>query len=259
MSDIERRQTQLKAIAIARNILNEFARARTLCGSDLRKRLGLAYATSHRYLGALVTAGFLERHEDKRDGKIFYSLGPFARLIGSRAISNTSVTQEAGPIMVRLRDELDQTVLLAIWTEHGAVIIDWLESSQPVIVNVRIGSILPLSRSSTGLLFAAFLPRSRYSQLLDEEVAGSDVAFARDEYNLCLEAIRQRGFSRVSGDLVSGIGAFSAPIFSRSGELVASLTTLGLSPGFDISWESREASATVSAANELSTRLGFNC
>lgn len=226
---------------------------RPLVLTDIIQALELAPPTAHRYLAALVEAEFLKKESETKR----YSLGPLAGLIGTTAICHSSVVQEARVFMGRLLADLDQTVLLSIWTERGATIIDWLDPSRPVIVSVRIGSTLPLLRSATGRLFAAYLPYSRYSGLLDEELRGSVETPSRLEYPALLENIRRARISRVNGDVMDKVGAFAAPVFNRSGEIIAALTVLGIVPDFNVAWDSREACALTAATSELSLRFGF--
>jgi DNA-binding IclR family transcriptional regulator len=62
-------------------------------------------------------------------------------------------------------------VFLAIWGNHGPTIVRWEESSEPVTLNVRVGSVMPLVTSATGRAFAAFMPWERIKQLLGKELA----------------------------------------------------------------------------------------
>ncbi len=252
MSD--RRDSPIQTISVAGRILRHFARAqRPLSLTDVNDALGLRPPTTHRYLAALVEAEFLHKDAETRR----YILGSLSALLGTSAISRSSLTQEAIPFMGRLRAELDQTVILSIWTERGATIIDWMDPSRPVIVSVRIGSTLPLLRSATGRLFAAFLPRARYARLLDEELRLGEGGPSLLEFETLLADIRASRISRVNGDVVERIGAFAAPVFSRGGELIATLTVLGIVPSFNSAWESDEARAVATAASELSLRFGF--
>ena len=54
-----------------------------------------------------------------------------------------------------LRDRIGETVVLAVWGERGATVIALEDSAQPVTLNVRVGSILPLGNSAVGRVFAA--------------------------------------------------------------------------------------------------------
>jgi len=59
--------------------------------------------------------------------------------------------------------------------QKGPVVFALEESSRPVFMNVRVGSILPLLTSATGRVFAAFLPEAAVHDLLAMEGSGAQI------------------------------------------------------------------------------------
>ena len=107
----------------------------------------------------------------------------------------------AGESLDELRDQLGHSVFLAIWANHGPTIVRWEEGTQPVIVNVRVGSVLPLMRSATGRVFLCWLPSALTAPILETEKAN-----ARDVERL-QQATRARGLGSVEGDLLAGVAS----------------------------------------------------
>ena len=175
--------------------------------------------------------------------------------IGLAALSGLDVMRFAGEALVGLRDAIDETVLLAVWGNRGPVVVRWEEASRLVTTNVRAGSVMPLLNSSTGRVFAAFLPESQTRAMVAEETARAP-ALAKD-FNAVLDETRERGLGRVDGDLLPGVAALSAPVFDHQNDLVAVISALGPQGQFDAAWDGKMAQALSQAAAGLSRRLGY--
>jgi DNA-binding IclR family transcriptional regulator len=228
------------------------ARARTpLSLSDLAAAAGMAPAKAHRYLVSLIRAGMVE--QDRASGR--YRLGAAALTIGLAALSALDVMRFAGEALERLRDAIDETVLLAVWGNRGPVVVRWEEASRPVTTNVRPGSVMPLLNSSTGRTFAAFLPETLTRAMIAEETAQAPAL--ADGYAGVLAQTRAHRMGRVDGDLLPGVAALSAPVFDHQRELVAVITALGPQGSFDADWEGPVAAALKAATAALSRRLGY--
>lgn len=81
-----------------------------------------------------------------------------------------------------------------------------------VTVVTQMGSVLPLLTSSTGLVFAAYLPERETLELRDRELAA--LQQRADDYQAVLAGIRERGLHHVHGLLMPGVDALSAPVFT---------------------------------------------
>ena len=230
---------------------------------DLAAAAGMAPAKAHRYLASFVRIGMVARDEDT--GR--YAVGPLAVRLGLAGLERHDVLRVAQRRLARLRDLIDQSVALAVWTEQGPMIVRWLAANQPVSASLREGATMPLTRSATGRVFAAFGGSSRLPALIEQELrqnasAGLVPARAAD-FQPLIERVRVRGMARVQGDLVGGIDAIAAPLFAREGELAASVVALGHSGRFDARWSGPVAHALAtwsqSVGNEagLATRVGL--
>src|SRR3954447_13532487 len=218
---------------------------------DVAARAHMAPAKAHRYLVSLIRAGLAE--QDRESGR--YRLGPFALALGLSALGSLDVIKLGAEEILELRAQTDETVLLAIWGNKGPVVARWEESTRPVATNVRAGWVMPLANSATGRLFAAYLPTALTAPLLKAEFARTPEA--KHGYAERLEEIRERGLSRVQGDLLRGVASVAAPVFGHGGGIVAVIAALGPQGGFDVAWEGPIAIAVKRAARQLSGRLGY--
>ena len=213
---------------------------------DLAAAAGMPPAKAHRYLVSLIRAGLAE--QERESGR--YRLGPLALELGMAALRSVDVLHLGGEVITDLRNEIDETVLLAIWGNMGPVVARWEESSRPVATNVRAGWVMPLANSATGRCFAAYLPPSVTTPLLKLKTS------ERKRYAARLKEIRAHGLSRVEGDLLHGVASVAAPVFRHDGAIVAVIASLGPQAAFNVAWDGAIARATKAAAKRLSARLG---
>ena len=217
---------------------------------DIAAGAGMPPAKAHRYLVSMIRSGLAE--QDRESGQ--YRLGPLALELGMAALRDIDILKLGGEAITDLRAATDETVLLAVWGNKGPVVVRWEESSRPVATNVRAGWVMPMENSATGRLFAAHLPAAVTAALLKAEFAHRPAERAR--YDALLEDIRKRGLARVNGDLQNAISAFAAPVFGRTGRIVAVIAALGPQGAFDLAWTGPIARAVRDAGERLSVRIG---
>lgn len=227
--------------------------------AELARRAGMPAAKAHRYLAGYVSAGLVV--QDPATGR--YDLGPFALHLGLAAIRRLDVVAAAEPLMEALRDEIDETVSLAVWTSRGPTLVRWVSGMAAMTININPGTVLPVTSSSNGQLFAAYLPESATRALVDEELARAAAAPPvagrprdRAELDALLREVRRAGLSSVSGVVLRGISSISVPIVGHAGTLLATLTVVGLESVFDSAVTGAPALALRRAGDELSRRMG---
>jgi DNA-binding IclR family transcriptional regulator len=106
-------QIGVQSVEIAGHLLKTLA---TMDGpqtlSALSATAGLPPAKAHRYLVSLIRSGFIE--QSASDGR--YDFGGAARLIGRVAMNRLDVVRIGTSLLSKLRDDLQETVFLGMWT-----------------------------------------------------------------------------------------------------------------------------------------------
>jgi DNA-binding IclR family transcriptional regulator len=215
---------------------------------DVARLSRLHPSKAHRYLVSLIRTELVE--QDPTSGR--YGVGPLGMALGLAGLRNVDVVRAATAELPALRDEIDETVLLALWSSHGPVVFRLEESRRPVYMNIRVGSVLPLLRTATGLIFTAFLPADRTHALLDAEGKPANDATLQ----AVLAEVRSRRLARVTGDLVPGVNAVAAPVFDEKGQVAAVIGALGRTEELDADFDGPVAGALARAAERISRRLG---
>ena len=221
---------------------------------DLAAAAQMPPAKAHRYLVSFARLGLIEQQADTG----LYDLGSFALEMGLSALARLEPVTLSAPTLSELREETGQTVALAVWANHGATIVRWLGANAPVSASLRVGGVMPLTRSATGLCFLSFMPPESTSAFIKRELAENQrsglAPTSRGEVDQLIAQTRRRGFTRTS-DFIPGIAGVAAPVFDHSGDMILALVALGYSKPFEAGLESI-AGATVRKAQELSKRLG---
>jgi flavin reductase (DIM6/NTAB) family NADH-FMN oxidoreductase RutF/DNA-binding IclR family transcriptional regulator len=179
-------------------------------------------------------------------------------------IARLQAVRVATRALAELSDELDETLGLGVWGNHGPTIVRWEESRQPVSDNLRTGLVLPVTTSATGLAFAAWLPPALSEPFIGcEDAAPGDALPSKRHAELPsrLAQIRQQGFVRLVGTddfsdwYGSRISALSVPVFSPDGAMVLALTAIGAADRLDCSDTGPVVKGMRRCAETLTQRL----
>lgn len=249
----------IQSIEIGSRLLRVLASTgQALMLKDLAKDAGMAPAKAHRYLVSFIRAGLVE--QSPYTGR--YDLGSFALELGLSSLARLDPVRLSDPVLDDLCEKIEETVALAVWGTHGPTIVRLVEPSSTITITLRAGTVLPLTRSATGRVFAAFGQSPAIRKALDAEIREmaesrtTTIASVRAEIDPTLSEIRSHGIARASGSLTPGINGFSAPVYDFTGNMIAAITTLGSVGHFDDAWISPIASIVREAAAALSQRLG---
>lgn len=207
--------------------------------SELSASTELPRSKTHRYLQALMASGFIEQDASTEA----YRLGAESLSLGLAALASIDVVTAAIAPIAALNAAVNETVLLAIWANHGATVVHVKEPLRRVTVVTRVGSVLPLLSSASGLVFAAYLPK--------DDICRDAAAERR------LRVVRQRGLAAIQGLLFPGIDAIAAPVLDASGRIAAALTVLGPTTSFDVSLTGNVAKQLADTAAAISARMGY--
>jgi DNA-binding IclR family transcriptional regulator len=245
----------VQSVGIAATILKALAAAGgVLPLKHLAAATGMPRAKVHRYLSSLRNSGLIT--QDPETGH--YAIGSAAVTIGLVGLGRLSPIRQLNEALPRLRDRVNETVTAAIWGDTGPTIIAMEESDHVVTMNVRIGSVLPLTTTAIGQVFLAYLPDSQTQHLVAAERASAKSSqLPGQDLAPLLADIRERRLSRARGVLIPGVDAVAAPVFDVRGKLVAVMCVVGRSSGVQCNWSAPVVRTLDQAARSLSRQLGF--
>jgi DNA-binding IclR family transcriptional regulator len=180
----------------------------------------------HRYLASFLASGLARQDPDTR----LYALGPLAMRLGLAALSSYQPLRDAMALQHELRDRLDETMVLSVWGTQGPTVVHIADSSQPIIMTMRVGAVLPILQTASGLAFAACLPLYFTEPLIRTALNAEDKSnlLARDfaAIGRLITQVRKQGYAFNEGHLMPGVSAVAFPLIDRTTTLVAVLAVM---------------------------------
>jgi DNA-binding IclR family transcriptional regulator len=223
----EPRYGGVKSIDFLCRLLDAMSRRDTSALKELAQDTSTQSAKLHRYLTSLVRGGLVAQDPITRR----YPLGPLAFQVGLRSIRSHDPLKTAMQVQVLLRDRLDETTVLCVWSPQGPTVIRVEESSKPILMTIRVGALLPVLATATGLVFAAHLPRQLTRELIDAELphtadrTGSPLHTLKD-VETELEIVRRQGFAVNNEYLMRGVSAVAIPVFNFQEQLTGVISVI---------------------------------
>lgn len=229
---------------------------RSMMLKDIAAAAEMPASKAHRYLVSLIRAGLVE--QDPMTSR--YDLGPFALNIGLVAIDRLDRIRLGLAAIAALRDEINETTALAVWSDGGPVIVRWERPRRPITVNVVTGTVLDPLTSASGRVFTAWLPKETSHRLIERYLKAGQLApdmQSRGEVEARLAGVRTDGYAGVSGyHRISGVEALAAPVFNFKHEISLAMLVVGVKGMFDMAPDGPVVASLKRAAGELSLRLG---
>ncbi|WP_181350467.1 IclR family transcriptional regulator [Thalassobacillus sp. CUG 92003] len=217
----------------------------------LANETGLYKSQLYRYLNSFVHMGVLTRTSEDTPR---WSLGPELISLGSAAFDGIDIAREAAPELIKLRNQVNETVALSIWREDGPFFVRVESSNKLMNVGLKTGSYVPLY-TATGNIFRAFLPKDKTQDLYEEEVDKQNINSV--SYDKDIERVRNNMFSVSRSRFIPGVVAISTPIFYSGKKLAGAISIVGVSAEERIDIESNVVKSLFSSAQQVSEKLGY--
>ncbi len=253
-------QQGIQSIEVGADLLQVLANATgPLALKDLAARAHMSPSKAHKYLVSLARCGMTR--QDRVSG--YYDLGPLALRMGLAALNRRNAIRLASEAAIDFNQQHDLTVMVTIWTPRGPIVIALHNSSQLVVGNVSVGSILPVLRSASGRVFLAYLAPHMTQGVLAREMRvtakrNGSSGPSRKEIEQLVARVRSLKAGWTKDDLVIGLNALAGPVFDHQGAIVASLTVLDNTEAVDIDSPRSILPELLNATNEISRQLGFD-
>lgn len=252
-SDSEQRGIQ--SVEVSAVILKALAQSdRAMSLKKLSDAIEMPPSKAHRYLASFVRAGLVR--QDAASGE--YDLGLETLRIGLSALARVDIIDRADESMRALTEQLDLTSLLTVWGPHGATLVRWRRTAQPLVTSLGLGAIFPLTQSATGHIFLAYSPSGLINDVLKKELAANrrrassnNAPTTKKEVDALIAKIRRAGCAYVDSSFIPGLRATAAPILDSQNEVAAAVTLMGTDQSL-ITPESEPFSALKSACEKLS-------
>jgi len=219
---------------------------------------GLSKSTAFRIVVNLLEGQYLTQVEQG------YWLGLKLLRLGALVEDKLDLKSVAQPFLARLRDQVNETVHLAVLDDEWRVVyLDKLSSRQSIgIMMSRVGITTPMYCTGLGKAMVAFHSDDKVGQWLsNHSLERYTDATITDAEQLARELgqVRDRGYSTDNGEHEEHVRCIAAPIRNRRGQVVAALSVAGPDTRMPMPLiGSPLAAQVVKTAQAISDALGYS-
>ena len=246
----------LKSLGKLMRVLDCFSlRDRALPLAEIARRTGLPKSTAHRLAASLRAGGLLDQDAEGER----YRLGLKLYALGSTVLANMELHREARPFVEALARLSGQTVHLAVFDGHHAVVVQHAAAGPDGALAGGFIETAPAHSTGVGKALLAYQPEAAVARVIEAGLARFTETTLTDPAALraALAEIRARGFATDSEEHQPGLACVAAPIRDHAGRVVAAISASG--PVWRFPAERREAmvAAVCRSAAEVSAALGW--
>lgn len=200
-------QTISRAFAVLRLFRD---RGTDLGVGQIAKDLELNLSTAHRIVRALVAEGYLAQNEESER----YYLGTGALLLGQAAHRNFGL-DVVYPVLQNLAAQTGESVNLGVLADNVAIVVERIESAQPLRFTQPPGTRVVLHASSMGKALLAFnddVQRKALRGVSKLQKQTPKTHATAKNLRADLEAIRARGWSTDDEESTLGVRCVGAAV-----------------------------------------------
>lgn len=207
-------QTLLRGLDVIEAVSNQ-----ALSISDIAKKTGITYATTHRIVSVLM-----QRHYLKPDGTKGYALGRKVLELGFQAFHQTTLTRVAHPFLEQLAQDTLDTVHLARVEGDSVIYLDKISSQRSVEISSRIGGRKPLISTGVGKALILDWSENEWAALYQRSEALLREKMTQAQWLALMRAYAQGGYSFDLGEDAQSIRCVAAPVRDGSRKIVAAIS-----------------------------------
>ncbi|MBB6123430.1 IclR family transcriptional regulator [Sphingobium subterraneum] len=225
--------------------------------TEIAKHLGLTRSSVFRLIYTLRHMGFLEASPDTKE----FMLGPRVLNIGFAYLSSKDIIEISRSELERLRDDTGISTHLAIRDGREVLYLNCVQNRSGFLSNLNVGARLPAYATPMGWLLLSELSAKDIRKLYESVKFQKLSEQTPDTLEALLIRVGEaaaRGYVISRGILEHGGSSVSAPVYSRSGDVVGAIDISGPDTAFDLSaLDTRYVEAVVNAARQISRKLGY--
>lgn len=223
--------------------------------TEIAATLGYPRSSLHSLLATLAASGWVELDPLSRR----YTLGIRAWQAGHAYLRAVDLADRARPHMETVRDQLGETVQLAVLDGRHNVYVAKVDGSQMLVLASAVGRRLAAHATGVGKVLLADLPAAERQALLSGQplerfTAHTLADLGRLEEELAL--VRERGHSVDNEEYTEGVRCVAVPVRDHTGRAVAAMSVSVPTIRFDQSRADEALAGLTAAATALSTALG---
>ena len=223
--------------------------------AQVERASGLNRTMSYRLLRVMGELGYIEHDEEEHT----YGLGLRILELGAAAAERLNFAEIDWPVLVSLREELQETVMLGVLSGNDVVYLGSLESPRPSGVTIRPGAREPVHTTSLGKAILAFHSPNECTL----KVAALDPLTPKTPKTIVdpgalvfeLRRTRERGYALEDEENEIGARCVGVPVLGEDGRPVAGLALAGPVERIDLAHAGAIAERLWLASREMSRHM----
>ena len=244
----------------ALRLLEEFDRSDELGVTELARQLDLHKNNVFRLLATLEQRGYIEQSADTER----YRLGFRCLDLGEAFCRSHELRDWARPVLRDLAAQACETAHLAVMSGYEVVHLDAEVHPQPILTGSRVGVRLPVHATALGKVLLG-CASEECRQTYDRTVVAGRPLPRRTQETIVdplkffehIHSAASQGFAVDVEECEAGLNCAAAPVYDRSGSVVAALSVSG--PSFRLGYDQlvdETVLLVTAAAEQLSRYLG---
>jgi DNA-binding IclR family transcriptional regulator len=131
----------------------------------------------------------------------------------------------ADPLLREAANRMGQSIHLAIWDDGEFVITSSVSAPGNWRLSLRVGSVIGLYNTGSGLVMAAFQDEAMRSRMVREhQLVDSETVMAPEQFEATIRKIRAQGYAREPSAYTRGVINLSFPVLDPFGNAFAAVT-----------------------------------
>jgi DNA-binding IclR family transcriptional regulator len=244
----------IQSVEIAFRILDVLQQGRqAMALKDVAELAQLTASAANNYLVSLVRIGLAAA--DEKSGH--YRLGPAALSLGVSAIQQIDGFEIVRREVTSLRDTTGRSAAVTTWTDDGPISLFKQDGDQRGAFEFRTG-LIPMLTSAAGKIYAARLPTSQTSHLIEQEwsaVFGGKADIGKFRDNASRE-LKRRGYTTIIRSDLTGYVSIAAPVLDWNGDLRFTLSLAGTRASMKTEPMGEHAKSLLTSAARATHALG---
>ncbi|MER5948154.1 IclR family transcriptional regulator [Streptomyces sp. NPDC001904] len=216
---------------------------------------GMQPSKAHRYLVSLARVGLVA--QSPSSGR--YDMGPAMRRLGVESLRRMDEVALVSEHLTGLRDRTTHAVNLAVWGDHGPVVVRWEYGAHALPITVRVGATMPLLTSAMGGAFLAHLPEQITEPALCGQLQTEQLdAATRETVARIRDEVRREGVATTAGGVIPGVTSLAAPVFTAGDSFPLVVTLVMPARGITEQDLPRLAAELLNSTRAMSEMLGHS-
>lgn len=245
----------VRSLDKAMGLLKIVARGSGLSLSEITDASAMPAATAYRALLTLQKHGIVSFDDHSQ----LWRIDVEAFRIGSAFLANTSIVEQARPVMQELMQQTGETTNLGILSGQEVVFLGQVETHEPIRAFFRPGTNGSIHASGIGKALFAFQPAAAARRLADNlELTGftKNTIQQADHMMQMRQAALQLGYAVDDEERTMGMRCIAAPIFNNFAEAVAAISISGPTVRVETDAIPEIGQKVRAAADEISKYVG---